>query len=80
MILFTEKENLIAQKLFEKVGFIREGLPTWGSPEKYDEMKLSLWVYNDTTERKNMIACKCHHEGQKAAADPNERKDVPPLF
>ena len=24
--LFTEKENLIAQKLFEKVGFIREGL------------------------------------------------------
>ena len=27
------------------------------------------------TERKNMIACKCHHEGQKAAADPNERKD-----
>ena len=24
--------------------------------------------------------CKCHHEGQKAAADPNERKDVPPLF
>ena len=27
-----------------------------------------------------MIACKCYHEGQKAAADPNERKDVPPLF
>lgn len=26
-----------------------------------------------------MIACKCYHEGQKAAADPNERKDVPPL-
>lgn len=25
-----------------------------------------------------MIACKCYHEGQKAAADPNERKDVPP--
>ena len=20
-----------------------------------------------------MIACKCHYEGQKAAADPNER-------
>lgn len=27
-----------------------------------------------------MIACKCHHEGQKAVADPNERKDLPPLF
>ena len=27
---------------------VRPGLPTWGSPEKYDEMKLSLWVYNDT--------------------------------
>lgn len=27
-----------------------------------------------------MIACKCHHEGQKVAAEPNERKDVPPLF
>ena len=27
-----------------------------------------------------MIACKCYHEGQKAAANPNERKDVPPLL
>lgn len=24
--LFTESENVIAQKLFEKVGFVREGL------------------------------------------------------
>ena len=54
---FVEDFYLVSQKANTALELLRQGLPTWGSPEKYDEMKLSLWVYNDT--RANAL---CHYE------------------
>ena len=45
---FVEDFYLVSQKANTALELLRQGLPTWVSPEKYDEMKLSLWVYNDT--------------------------------
>ena len=54
---FVEAFYLVSQKANTALELLRKGLPTWVSPEKYDEMKISLWVYNDT--RANAL---CHYE------------------
>ena len=54
---FVEAFYLVSQKANTALELLRQGLPTWVSPEKYDEMKISLWVYNDT--RANAL---CHYE------------------
>lgn len=54
---FVEGFYLVSQKANTALELLRQGLPTWVSPEKYDEMKISLWVYNDT--RANAL---CHYE------------------
>ena len=54
---FVEEFYLVSQKANAALELLRQGLPTWVSPEKYDEMKISLWVYNDT--RANAL---CHYE------------------
>lgn len=54
---FVEAFYLVSQKANTALELLRQGLPTWVSLEKYDEMKISLWVYNDT--RANAL---CHYE------------------